>query len=256
MVCPKCATIIDDNCDKCFNCSMEFKHSDEIQEVVKATKNKKIISPEKAKRNKIIKIVLISVAAVAVIISIIVLINILLTPDGLKISQKLGENIGQSIVVAEKNAKVHLSDKSQSAAINNQADFDYIYESNDMIKVDGVRVPKWTIKISMKEREVFSVYYRNYADQKNYYKGKKLDGPVNASDISVGMNSIDVANKFKASPTSITYYENQIDYCYVYYFINQNKDEERRGIIISFGRDSKVSKVTEIELSKFYNNYL
>jgi len=261
---------------------MEFKHDDTIEnseienetksekKPVKKTPDSKKVKPIENEINtekkpikktldsqkvKLVKIIAISIISLVVIIIGVIIFTALFGNNGEKVADKLGADklgakIGSEIVVAEKNAKVHLAIDSASKALNKQGDFDYIYESDKLIKVDGIKVPKWAIKVVMKDKEVFSVSYRNFNEQKKSYKGEKLKKPITSSKIEIGMTLGNVKELFGISPLSITYFEDTTEYRYMYYFINEDKDEERSEIIVSFDDDMNVSKVENVDLSK------
>lgn len=268
MVCPRCGTVIDENCEVCYNCQMEFKHAeaekkpDKSEKITKKDKKDKIDKKDKkslinkiksAEKSKHFKIIAIAFASIVLIVVAVFILIAVFKPNGEKIASKLGKKVGENIVNATKYADVYLSDKSQSKAINKQGDFDYIYESEKMIKVDGVKVPKWVIKVEMKDDDVFSVYYRDYTSQKKNYKGEKLKSLVEASEIETGTSLKKVQSKLKISPLSIKYYNDTTEYRYGYYFINEDKDEERHELVVVFDDDMKVIKAVDTDLSTIGN---
>ena len=257
LVCPKCSVEIDDTCEVCYSCGMEFKHIDtEIssEKTVEKISQKPPRKIKVLKHAKLIKIIGVATIALVLIIVIFIFLSAIFATKGEKIAEKLSKKIGEQIVDAESFANVHLAVKSASNAINKQGDFNYIFEADNLIKVDGVKVPNWTIKVVMKDSEVFSIYYRDYREQKNYYKGEKLQNPIDTSKIEIGISKSKVESIFNISPLSITYYQNTADFRYVYYFINSDKDEESRQVVVTFDEKMKVQKVTENELNKTSSN--
>jgi len=257
MVCPKCGVEIDENSEACYSCGLEFKHAEVPQiEEVNDEKCKNKNSPKKIKL-KPVKVLIIAIISIAVLILAVLIFKAIFVQKGDKIAAKLGEMVGENIVQAVNNADVKLSEKSKSDAINSQLNFDYIYEDGKMIKVDGVKVPKWTIKIQMKDSDVFSVCYRNYQEQKKYYKGEKLKKPIKRSEIIDGETTKkEVEDLLRISPLSITYYEGSTEYCYMYYYINKDKDEERDKIVVKFDNDDIVKSVEMTDFSKTCNPIL
>ena len=47
MVCPQCGTVIDENCEVCYNCQMEFKHAEAEKKPDKPDRK-----PKKDKKDK------------------------------------------------------------------------------------------------------------------------------------------------------------------------------------------------------------
>ncbi len=254
MICPNCESIIDDNCDACYNCGMEFSHEQEVssptEEKVKKKKEKKVDKPKKpaSDKFKVFKRAGIAAGALAVIVIVFLIIRSLLSVDGAKIAASLGSNVGKSLKKAQNDAKITLVEVSASEAINRQSDFDCIFEAKDSIKVDGVSVPEWVIKVTKKNEDVLSVYYRNYKSQEDYYKGQKLKEPIEKSEIQIGMSEAKVTRLFDIEPISVTYYIDATEVCYMYYFINDNKDEERRMLVISYDDVMEVRSVEEIDM--------
>jgi hypothetical protein len=238
---------------------MDFKHEPEqaSQEAEKEenTEDKKTKPPKKAKllksgndKFKVFKLAGIAAGALAVIIIIILILHAIFSVDGEKIAAELGNNVGKSLKKAENDAKITLVEVSQSDAINIQSDFDCIYESEDMITVDGAAVPEWIIKVTKINENVLTVYYRDFTSQEDYYKGEKLKEPIEDSEIQVGMSQAKVERLFDIKPISITYYSDGTDVCYTYYFINENKDEERRMTVVSYNDIMEVRAVDEIDM--------
>lgn len=248
MVCPKCGADIDDDCEKCMNCSMDFKHIDSNEKNT-SFEAKKPQSNKKPDKVKLIKAMVMLIIGLIIVIVGVFIIKAAFGNSGEKIAAKLSEKIGTEIVVAEKYAKIHLSPKSKSNAINKLGDFDYIYESDKLIKIDGIKVPKWAIKVVMKDDEVFSVYYRDYSKQKKSYKGEKIKKSVDVSKIQNGMNLIQVKNIFDMQPLSITYFDDSAEYKYMYYFVNEDKDEERDEVVVTFDDEMKVKTFERVDLS-------
>lgn len=251
MICPKCESIIDDNSEVCYNCGSEIQQDE--QSVAEGNSQKRG-KKEKLNLNKISKLKTfktagIVIAAIAVLIIIILILRAVFSVNGAKIAAELGDNVGKSINKAEKSAGVTLVAASKSGAINIQGDFDAIYEAKDMISVDGVHVPEWVIKVTKLNENVHCVYYRDYRSQEDYYKGEKLKEPIVSSDIQAGMSEAKVERLFEVEPISKSYYSDATEVCYMFYFINENKDEERRMIMVSYNDIMEVTSVKDIDMT-------
>lgn len=254
MVCPKCATTIDDNCETCYSCGLEFKHAtpDEKPPVNKKEKHKKKLSLEKIKSKKTIVIACI---ALIVLVAVIIFIISLFHKTGEEIAFKMSEKIGSNIVKIEKNAGVHVNTSSAYPAINKPADFDYIYESDKKIKVDGITVPEWAITLYATDSEITKIYYRDYSQQKKYYKGVKLKEVVEYSDLEDCKKLRDIQKELDINPVSITFYADETtDYRYMFYYIDKDKNEVRKEFIVTVDSKNKVLGITETDFQEENNN--
>lgn len=247
MICPNCEAIIDESSPCCENCGFEFNN---IKTEPKKNKFSGIKSFKNIKTNKMIKLIGIGIIALLVVIIIILIFVAIFGNNGEKIASKLGEKCGKSISSAEKNADIKLLQQSAVEAINKQGDFDYIYESEKVIVVDGVHVPKWVIKIEMMDDNINTVSYFDYTQFKKYYKGEKLKKEIeikeviDAEDINKGLKFKNVKKIIDMEPYRIVYYDDQIRYFYSYYFINDDDDEQRVSFLIVCDDENIVESVS------------
>lgn len=243
MVCPKCHSVNESSSEFCYNCGAKLEE----------TKKKRLFrggstSKKKISKKNIIMFAAIGLLVIAIIVVAIMFFTSLKSSKGEKIAKKLGSKVGNEIVVAEEYAGVHMSVESKSEAINKIADAKYIYESDEMIKVDGVKVPEWIIKIDMRQDIIHKVYFRNYKLQDKNYKGVKVDSPVRILKVQEGMTLEDIEDIFGIDPVSITYYEDTTEYEYRYYCLNEDKDEESYNVKVIFDENMKVSDIQEQDL--------
>ena len=253
--CPKCGKDIVDNSEISFFCSeCGYKFNNHKQKKIKVkTQNsifkkiKQLPTFFKSKKNLAI------LSVVIIVIFVFILFLNLLKEDGLKIAYKTSEKIGQNIVKVEENAKIHVDTSSECNAINKSADFDYIYESDKKIEVDGVKVPEWIIKFYATDTDITKIYYRDYSLQKKNYKGKKLKEPIEYDDIKECKTLKQIKNKFDIDPISITFYnDNTKEYRYMFYYINSDKDEEVAEFIITFDKKDKVIGIIENDINNIF----
>lgn len=246
MICPKCQSVNDDESEFCINCGERFEETEKKSEPI--DNNKKISRKKKLSRKGIIKLVGIGIAVIAIVVVALMITFSLKADRGQKIAKKLGSKVGQEIVVAENYAGIHMSVASKSAAINKIADAKYVYESDKMIYVDGVKVPEWIIKIDMQQDIIHKVYFRNYKLQDKNYKGVKVDSPIRILKVQEGMDLQDVEDIFGIDPVSITYYVGTCEYEYRYYCTNEDKDVDSYNIKIIFDENMKVSDIAEDDI--------
>ncbi len=262
MVCPKCAAIIDDNCESCYSCGMEFKHA--LTEEKKLPQNEEPNQPKKesANKKKLLKIndkrkkiILISLLAFIVLASITIVILSLSKKSGEGIAFKMSKKIGQDIVKVEKSAGVHVNTSSACPSINKPADFDYIYESKKKITVDGVKVPKWTITLYATDSDITKIYYRDYTSQKKHYKGEKLKKNVELDDLKECNRLKDIQKEIDIDPVAITFFADKTkEYRYMFYYIDEDKNEQRVEYFVTVNDKNIVTDIKQTDFIKDSNN--
>ena len=109
---------------------------------------------------KHLKILLAVIAVALIILLIITLFVSIASGKGKKLARKTAEYIGTTVAVAETKMDMHFSDKSAYAGLNRALEFNYVEESEDSVKVDGITYPEWAVLIvtdKIKHREIFFV---------------------------------------------------------------------------------------------------
>lgn len=262
MVCPKCASIIDDDCESCYSCGMEFKHAltdenmlpriEELKQSKKESANKKKL-PKLSDKKK--RLILISLLTLVVLITIIFVILLLSKKTGEGIAFKMSKKIGQDIVKIEKSAGVHVNTSSACTSINKPADFDYIYESKKKISVDGIKVPKWTITLYATDSDITKIYYRDYTSQKKHYKGVKLKENVELDDLKECNRLKDIQKEIDIDPVAITFFADKTkEYRYMFYYIDKDKNEQRVEYFVTVNAKDIVTDIKQTDFLIEYNN--
>ena len=246
MICPKCQAVNEDSSEFCYNCGEKLEDNKRKKKFFSGNKNNK--SKHKMTKMGIFKLIAIIVAVVAVVVIVLMFKISANSNRGQKIAHKLGSKVGQEIVVAENYAGIHMNVSSKSDAINKIADAKYIYESDEMIGVDGVKVPEWIIKIDMKQDIIHKVYFRNYKLQDKNYKGVKVDSPLRVLKIQEGMDLDDTQDILGIDPVSITYYAGSTEYEYRYYCVNESNDEQSYNLKIVFNENMEVTDIIENDI--------
>lgn len=238
VVCGKCQCVNEDENEFCSNCGERLVKQDK-----KRKKDKKSDRKNAHINIKKRKLMLLLAACVVLVVAIVIGIVMIFSrrdSGAYDIAKKLGDKCGQEIVVAEKNAGIHMSVKSESDAINEMEDAKYFYESGSMVKVDGVKVPEWSIKIDMQQDVIHKVYYRNYKSQVKNYKGVKVSNEIRVLKIQEGMSRKDVEDIVDIDPVSITWYDDSVVYDYNYYLVDSNDNEKAYKIKITYDKKFKV----------------
>ena len=168
----------EETAEYCFSCGTQLIQPQvnlENREIKKKETFKPVTMFKNIKHKKIICAA--ALVIVAVILTLLI-VSVFSQENGMKIAYNMRQNLGQNIVTVERSAKVHVNTFSAFSAINKPADFDYIYESEKGIVVDGVNVPEWTITLYAVDTEITKIYYRDYTQQNKNYKGTKFKQPV------------------------------------------------------------------------------
>lgn len=254
MVCPKCAAVIDDNCESCYSCGMEFKHASEEEKKLpqKEATNKKKLRKINIKHKKLVIVCFLLLLVLAIILTVVLS---LVKKSGEGIAFKMSKKIGQDIVNVEKSAGVHVNTSSACPAINKPADFDYIYESDKKINVDGVTVPKWTITLYATDSDITKIYYRDYTSQKKYYKGVKLKKNIKLDDLKECNRLKDIQREIDIDPVSITFFADKTkEYRYMFYYIDKDKNEQRVEYMVTVNSKDIVTDIIQTDFLLENNN--
>ncbi len=262
MFCPECGKSIEDNSKVCTECGKEIAIAPSLDLAKRPTTKvigaKKVKKPsnlsEGIKKIKSKKAFWIIIIAFAIVLTTLIVAMIIKAPHPITTAEKLSEKLGEQIVVLEKNAGIHVSATSASEAINAEMQFDYIYESEKIIKVDGVKVPEWIILFYADDNKIDRIIYRDFSNQKKSYKGEKLKEQVDFEDLEECTKLKEVEELLKLEPTTILYGdENSKSYGYRYYYIDKNKDEACESYVVTVDKDNKVTEVLDVEENKLLN---
>ncbi len=262
MVCPKCAAIIDDDCESCYSCGMEFKHALSDENKLPQTQESKQPKKDPADKKKLLKInakrkrvIIFSLLALILLATILVVLLSLSKKSGEAIAFKMSNKIGQDIVKVEKSAGVHVNTSSACPSINKPADFDYIYESKKKINVDGVIVPKWTITLYATDSDITKIYYRDYTSQKKHYKGVKLKKNVELDDLKECNRLKDIQKEIDIDPVAITFFNDKTkEYRYMFYYIDKDKNEQRVEYFVTVNNKNIVTAIKQTDFLIENNN--
>lgn len=279
MVCPKCGAELDDNCDYCYSCNMQFKHSNE-DEINANSENVEIISSDKNddnKKNKKMssavnkvkdfkhkKIVLTIICCIVAVALLTILLFSILRGNPEKIAKIMKSKIGSDITEVAKAGDVDFNKQSSLRVINDMKEkqvitFDYIYESDKIIEVDGYNVPEYFIAVKTRNDGNISVaeeiYLRDYRYQKKDYRGVKIKKAVSIDQL-VNKGSLDeIKDVLDIKPISILFNEDKTAvYTYRFCFENDDDNIETREFIVSVDSSEKVIDISQTDIQNFYNN--
>ena len=273
MECPKCHKSVGDNDAVCKNCGLVLKDD--------GSKSKKpLFSPKKSSERKKdraelaffskskgsllsggeaaadksslitkLKIFGIAVAALALIIVIIVIIVKVMGGGSEKTAEKLADYINKPVTTAEDKLGIHLKEESDFDGVNYAFGFDYIYESEDDVKVDEVKYPEWAITVNVDDdNDITSVTYSNIKLLEKNYKGVKTDGKISTDNFDEGDKLSKVLDGIGIDPYSITYRILGKTYVFKYYYHADNGDSWRVIITAVFDTDDKLEYITSADV--------
>ncbi len=260
MICEKCSSLNDDKNEVCFNCGNKLKKSVGDNNASKPAKKMKIKN-NLLKKGMLKKLGIITLSVLGIVLIIVMVCNILAgikDNEGYNYAQKMKASVGvDDIMKMGENGGIYFELESKSAEINALGDAKYIYECEEMIKVDGIKVPKWIIKVDVVSDAIHYLYYRNYSLQEDNYKGVKVKEPISVLKVEIGQNLREVENIFGIKPISIKYFADSTVYLYRYYCINEFGDEQDYCFEVTFdGIDNKKMAVKEykkydLEINQF-----
>lgn len=234
MVCKKCKEVLPDDATACTCCGYKIKQKKPKKP--KAPKEKKPID----KQSIISKLKLGGVIAglVVVVVIIISLIISLFTGEGIKTAEELSEYIGESVFDAINESNLKVSDESKFSAVNNAVKFDYLIESEDSVKVDGINFPEWAVTICLNEdEEIVTVTYTDFTVCKKNHKGEEADGEINLDNVKKNQKFKKVFDEIDLDPYSITYENAFVTYTYKYYYEDEAENEQAVRLTVTYNKN-------------------
>ncbi|MEG0615893.1 MAG: zinc ribbon domain-containing protein, partial [Oscillospiraceae bacterium] len=132
MTCPNCDSHVAEGVQFCPNCGANV-----FLDAASVSEQK---PPKKAKRKLNLKAILLVAAVIFVVILVFVFVRIFSGNKGEKIANSLSEKLGRSVTIAEKYAGVTLSETSEFSVLKEIVKYDYIIESEKIVKVCGIRM--------------------------------------------------------------------------------------------------------------------
>lgn len=248
MTCPHCDATVAEGVQYCPACGADISAIEENEG--KPSKKAAKKASAKKKLNGIIAVIaVILVAALAVFIAVKVS-----SGEGERIAKDLSDKIARSIAIAEKNANVTLSETSAYPILKEVEDFNYIYESDKSVKVEGIHLPEWAIFVKTDNNDrITTVTYYNYKVLENNWKGQKASQKIDSTVVEYGMTVREVQKALPLEPLSITRSNDDITrYRYKYFYVDEeSKNELAYYLDIAFDVDNNVTDISNKE-----NNYM
>ncbi|MBO5576242.1 MAG: zinc ribbon domain-containing protein [Ruminococcus sp.] len=253
MDCPKCGKKIGDKDNVCSNCGVVIKENAETTklstklfskknktknplETSKLGKAEKLRSRFGAKQLKLILAVIVFILLALIIITLIMSIS---SGKGKKLAGKVSEYVGSTVTVAETKLDEHFKDKSAFSGLNKSLEFDYVRESEDSVKVDGMTYPEWAVLIKVdKKQHIETVKYCDFKLLKGDVRGVKSDNLINLDKFDKGTSYNKVNDEIDLKAYSITYTSELRTYRFRYWYENDSGDEQQVILDVSFDSDN------------------
>ncbi|MBQ2581972.1 MAG: zinc ribbon domain-containing protein, partial [Ruminococcus sp.] len=123
---------------------------------------------------------------------------------------------------------------------NKALEFNYVEESEDSVKVDGITFPEWAVLITTdKSQNIKTVKYCDFKLLKKNIKGVECKKLINLDKFDKGASFDKVEDEIDIDPYSITYANDLITYRYRYWYDSDTGDEQQVVLDVSFDGDSK-----------------
>lgn len=193
----------------------------------KEKKEKKTRSPEEsAALVKKLKLALGVVIVIAVIILAVFLISLIGSGKGLAAAQKVP--LGRNVEFAVSETGLEFAKKSDNGMINSMSDFDYVCISDESVKVNGSKQPKWAIMLNLDGDIISEVEYYDFTQLKLNWKGIRMAQMLDQNSLEYGMKIKDVNKALGLKPYYIKRtVSNESVYCYRYYYTDAESGSDK-----------------------------
>ena len=273
MECPKCHKPVGDNDAVCKNCGLVLKDDGGKAKVSlfspkKSSDRKKErtelaffgkskggissggeVSADKGSLVGKLKIFGIALGIIAVIVIAIVIIVKVMGGGGEKTAEKLSDYLNKPLTTAEDKLGMHLKEESDFDGVNYAFGFDYIYESEDDVKVDEVKYPEWAITVNVDDdNDITSVTYTDIKLLEKNHKGVKTDSKISIDNFDEGDKLSKVLDTLGVDPYSITYRTLGKTYVFKYYYHADNGDSMSVVVTAVFDTEDKLEYITSADL--------
>lgn len=240
MICKKCGSECPDGNIFCEVCGSELeapvlpeniddkghvkkkKGKEKAVKLRKEKPEKKRRTPEeKAALRKKLKGAAICIAVIAVIALIVWLVSLIGSNKGYNAAQKIP--LGRNVEFASAETGLTFESTSMNTMINSMSDFDYIYLSEDTVKVSGSEQPQWVIMLTVGEDDIITdVEYYDFRQLKLNWKGRKSADILTENSLEYGMSIRNVNKTLGMKPYYIKRsVSNDSVYGYRYYYTDE-----------------------------------
>ena len=241
MKCPECGAAINDNEVYCPKCgaeiiSVDMTENERQEDAQDAGDTQK---PKKNKKGKkrlvlILRISVIAAALVLIVLLIVYFVGVVKASAGRKIFESVP--LGRDIDMIGKETGVIFLNGEGSAygAVNYIADYDYIYESEKSVTVDGIMLPEWAVLL--RKNAVGSVdeaVLYNFGLLKHSWMGSKTAEKLETASVEYGMSIKNAERALGLKPYTIIKESEDNTSVYVYRY-HYTDDESGNNCVMNF----------------------
>ncbi len=239
MICPRCKEVLPDGTEICTVCNKKLtkRKSGLFRNFRKKKAPDSASAPEqtpKSRKTKL-KIAVFALLVIAIAVLVIVLVVGMISNKGEKTAKELKSYIGDTLVNTINDSGISLSPESKFRVVNQSAGFDYLVESEDDVKVDGVHYPEWLVTLNLNNVErVVDVTFYNFEALDNNARGPKLKSTLSLKGVKDGTDYDKVKDLIDIDPYSVKYESNQITFTYKYYYKNASGDMQAMKFVVIY----------------------
>jgi len=191
-------------------------------------------------KSRILKTIGITAVGAVIIILVVVLVFHVASGKGQKQAEKLAEYIGNKVASAEKDLEINLKDNSSFSSVNKSDTFDFIYESEDSVKVNDVTFPEWAVTVTKTQSDkIEQVVFTDYRVLKKDARGEKTDKRFDLSKYDRNTKINTVLDDIDIKPFRITYDAAFRKYEYRYYYKLDSGDVQSVILTVNSNSDNK-----------------
>ncbi|MDR0947827.1 MAG: zinc ribbon domain-containing protein [Ruminococcus sp.] len=213
MNCPKCKSEITEDYDFCSICGAKLSDMADDFDVSldedvtpksehKNKKSRKRKFPSKAELLKKAKIAGVVLAVIAVLIIIIVIIVSLRSSEGERVAAAVP--LGRTIDIVQKETGVEFKQFSAYAYMRQISEYDYVYESDEKINVDGIELPQWAVLLAQSaSKNIYKVVYFDFTQLHKSWKGVTKANKFDINTVEYKDKFSNVKKLFGQSPYAV-----------------------------------------------------
>lgn len=169
--------------------------------------------------------------------------------NGKRVYDKLSSKIGSTITSAEKSASIELMRNSNYKFIPNIEEFNYIYECENTVLINGIHIPEWAIFCTEGKGGILStIKYYDFSVMRNNPNGSKSDSHIDFHEMKNNNKTrSDLDHELPITPfVTISSDDGTVQYVYKYYYMDiESRDEISYYATITFDSDGGISDIYE-----------
>lgn len=248
--CPKCRKPVGDNDIVCTNCGVELRPGKGTALTGRLSRKDKLdaerTSGAREKRSgrlgdgKKLKVGLFFIALALLVALVILIVMNIIASEGENTAEDISEYIGMDVGTAQKKLDMHFKDESAFQGVNNALKFNYIVESEDSVRLDGVTYPEWAALITVDGKErIESVKYACFEVLKNDTDGEEKSKAISLDRFEKGAKWGNVSDETDLDYYSISWTGDTKTYVYRYWYENDAGDRQPVVLSAVFDTDNK-----------------